>query len=195
MDTCAAPAVHPGPDAPVPLECHGYRVDAGVELYVAQPYGTERLVASLRIEPVRTASRHSIERLGAAWLPDLDGALVLFSADDDPRGHAALVELLELACRHRGHEPDEAAWIGRCPRALLPGLLAQGWREWPDTGGEPADAVPVTLLLDDHPHLADLGSPLADALAGRAPRPDRIAEILGTLDMRQSGRRRRDTAA
>jgi len=171
-------------DAAVVFECSVCRLDPDVEVYVAQAIGSERMAASLRIEPVRGASRRAIERLGAAWLPDLDGALVQFFADDDPAGHAAILALLARACAQRSQERDEAAWIGRCPTALRPTLRALGWRDWPPAGEAAVPSDPMVLLLDDPALLVASSSPLAHALTGRPPRPERAAEILGELEIR-----------
>ncbi|HMS79185.1 MAG TPA: hypothetical protein PKC20_06575, partial [Burkholderiaceae bacterium] len=43
------------------------RLDAGVEHHVAQLHGDERIVATLRLEPVGTAPLRTLSRVGAAF--------------------------------------------------------------------------------------------------------------------------------
>lgn len=166
-----------------PLDHVLYRLDDDVDLYLSEAPVSERMIASLRIEPIRVARLRTLERTGAAWLPDVDGALVHVAADADARGEAALVELLCAACEDRAARLDEPAWLARCPWTLLPLLRSLGWRDWPASAdaGRGAD-VPVVLVLDDLAHLRRLRSPLAEALASRADRAERAASLLAALD-------------
>lgn len=159
-----------------------YRLDDEVDLYLSEAGASERMIASLRIEPMRVARLRTLERTGAAWLPDVDGALVHVAADADRRGADALTELLCAACEDRGARLDEPAWLARCPWPLLPLLHALGWRDWPvaRSASHGAD-VPIVLLLDDVAHLRRQGSPLAGALSARTPRIERAEALLAAL--------------
>jgi len=168
--------------APALLEQALFRLDDDVDLYLSEAPESERLVASLRIEPMRLARLKALVDTGAAWLPDVDGALVHLAADADGEGEAALVDLLCTACEERSARLDEPAWLARCEPGLLPLLRTLGWRDWPSTPAHAADpALPMVLVLDDLEYLERLRSPLAQALASRSGRADRAVALLAGL--------------
>lgn len=168
--------------APTLLEQALFRLDDDVDLYLCESPAHERLVASLRIEPIRLARLKALVGTGAAWLPDVDGALVQLAADPDAAGEAALIDLLRAACEERAARLDEPAWLARCEPGLLPLLRTLGWRDWPSAPEHAADpALPMVLVLDDLEYLRRLRSPLAEALAMRDGRADRAAALLAGL--------------
>lgn len=179
------------PDRDDPLELVLYRLDDDVDLYLSEAPASERMIASLRIEPMRVARLRTLERTGAAWLPDVDGALVHVAAESDARGTAALVELLCAACGDRAARLDEPAWLTRCPWTLVPLLRSLGWRDWPATEqAARGPDVPMVLVLDDVEQLRRIDSPLAAALSVRTCRAERAATLLAALAAEQGAPRR-----
>lgn len=138
------------------------RLDAGVEHHVAQLHGDERIVATLRLEPVRTAPLRTLSRIGVAVLPEAEGAYATIAADPDEAGRAGfeLVTLSALATRRP--DSDDTFWLAACPAGLGPLATSLGWRLLARLADAPADAPqPAVLLLDDVAYFALIGSPLA----------------------------------
>ncbi len=186
--SAAAPNLPPNAEADGPrLDCFRYLMDGGVEQHVAQLEGDERIVATLRLESVRTAPLAMLRRIGVTTLPDSDGAYVLCSADGDEAGLEGLAVLTAAALEARRRDADDGFWLGACPLALVDAALALGWRRLPaavtaETHAD-ADAVPLVLLADDTAHFARLGSPLA-ALEGAPAEPTpRWTELLEALGL------------
>lgn len=153
------------------------RLDGGVEHHVAQLHGGERIVATLGLHPVRTAPLRTLSRIGAATLPDTEGAYATMSADADASGEAGLTLATLAALALRRREADDLFWLAACPAPLVPDAIALGWRPVPRSADETACAdTPLVLLVDDLEHLEAVGSPLA-AVPPR-PRSPRIAPAL-----------------
>jgi hypothetical protein len=138
------------------------RLDAGVEHHVAQLHGEERIVATLRLEPVRSAPLRTMARIGVSVLPEAEGAYATLVAEADAAGRAGLelATLAALAARRR--DADDTFWLAACPAALAPVATALGWRLLPRAADAPAQqAAPAVLLLDDVAYFSLIGSPLA----------------------------------
>ncbi len=186
--SAAASNLPPNAEADSPrLDCFRYLMDDGVEHHVAQLEGDERIVATLRLESVRTAPLAMMRRIGVTTLPDADGAYVLCSADGDDAGLEGLALLTAAVLERRRREADDGFWLGACPLALVDAALALGWRRVPaaSTAAAEADAdtVPLVLLADDTAHFARLGSPLATLDGAPAEPTPRWAELLEALGL------------
>ena len=164
------------------LDCYRYTLEDGVEQFVAQTADGEAIVASMRLQPVREAPLATLRRLGVGEVPSTDGSWAQFSAQPQAAGQAALVELTASALASRPRDPSEAFWLAACPDALLPTVLAIGWRTLRDAGSE-AGRTAVVLLLDDAEHLRRIGSPLADVLDAMPPRPELLSEQFALFDL------------
>jgi len=164
------------------LDCFRYLMDDGVEHHVAQLEGAERIVATLRLEPVRTAPLAMLRRIGVTTLPDADGAYVMCSADSDDAGLQGFALLTAAALERRRREADDGFWLAACPLALIDAALALGWRRVPaavtTATRVDADTVPLVLLVDDTAHFARLGSPLATLDGAPADTTPRWADLL-----------------
>jgi hypothetical protein len=184
--SAAAPNLPPNAEADGPrLDCFRYLMDDGVEHHVAQLEGAERIVATLRLESVRTAPLAMLRRIGVTTLPDSDGAYVLCSADGDDAGLEGLALLTAAVLERRRREADDGFWLCACPLALVDAALALGWRRVPaaSTAEADADTVPLVLLADDTAHFARLGSPLATLDGAPADPTPRWAELLEALGL------------
>jgi hypothetical protein len=67
------------------------RLDAAVELHVAQLHSDERIVATLRLDPVRSAPLGTMARIGVSVLPQAEGAYATLVAEADATGRVGLV--------------------------------------------------------------------------------------------------------
>jgi hypothetical protein len=184
--SAAAANLPPNAEADGPrLDCFRYLMDDGVEHHVAQLEGAERIVATLRLESVRTAPLAMLRRIGVTTLPDADGAYVLCSADGDDAGLEGLALLTAAVLERRRREADDGFWLCACPLALVDAALALGWRRVPaaSTAEADADTVPLVLLADDTAHFARLGSPLATLDGAPADPTPRWAELLEALGL------------
>jgi len=171
-----------------PLDCFRYRVDTDVEHFVAQIADGDRIVASLRLEPVISAPVRTLRSVGATTLPRTDGAYAGLAAEDGASGAAGLAAVTAAAWTARRQDADEAFWLAGCPNVLLSRALALGWRALP---AQHAIADPtrttLVLLLDDRAHFAAIGSPLAAMAATPVgERLTRLEELLEGFDMRQA---------
>jgi hypothetical protein len=185
MPTPVQPSVPLSGDEDPVFECYRYRVDGDVELHVAHLADSERMVASLRLEPVATAPLRTLRHIGARVLPGADGAYVHLAADPDEVGAAGLAAVVASAMIARRHEADDAFWIAACPAALLHVVLAHGWRALSIGPADPARTSPVALLLDDRERFARLRSPLACATA--QARPGRLGTLLEAFGLEPDG--------
>lgn len=168
------------PDDGLAFECFRYRVDGDAELFVAHLADSERMVASLRLEPVSTAPLSTLRRLGARVLPDPEGAYAYLAADPDAIGLAGLAAVTTAAFHARRCEAGDGFWLAACPDGLLPALVGQGWRPLPSGDARSAGPTAVVLLFDDTERFARLGSPLARVAApARAARLGAFLEAFG----------------
>jgi hypothetical protein len=166
------------------IDLFRYRLEGGVEHYVAHSHGEERIVATLRLEPVRTAPLRTLARIGASVLPDADGAYVSMTADSDPTGLAGLALATAAALASRRQACDDAFWLAACPPALEPAALELGWRALPSARDEPAArGAPVVLLVDDVGHFEAIGSPLAAIPSRGSPPPIAPQTLLDALEL------------
>lgn len=175
------------------IDLFRYRLDGDVEHYVAQSNGEERIVATLRLEPVRTAPLRTLARIGASVLPDAAGAYVSMSADPDPTGRAGLELATLTALASRRHACDDTFWLAACPPALSQAAHALGWRALPHAADAPVPrGEPVVLLVDDVGHFEAIGSPLAvippRGTPSRTP-PQRLLDALDLLPSEEEGAR------
>jgi hypothetical protein len=171
-----------------PIDCFRYRTDPDIEHFVAQIAEGEGIVASLRLEPMRSAPMHTLHRVGAITLPRTDGAYANLDAEEGASGDAGLAMATTAAWIVRREGADEAFWLTSCPNPLVDRALALGWRAVP---AQHSVAVPgrttLVLLLDDHTHFSSIGSPLAAiASAPMGERAARLAELLDGFDMQKA---------
>ncbi len=163
------------------------RLDGGVEHHVAQLHDAERIVASLRLEPVRTAPLRTLARIGASVLPQAEGAYASMAGDPDPAGRAGLVLATMAALANRRREADDAFWLAACPVALVPTAVGLGWRPLPNVNDPSVrEAVPVVLVVDDAEHFAAIGSPLATVPSRGTPSPTPPRALLDALGVQTS---------
>lgn len=182
MSMTDRPAAPSGGAIELLLDCFRYTLDDGVEQFVAQEADGDAILASMRLQPVREAPLAMLRRLGVEQVPSTDGSWAQFAAQPQDAGQAALVELTVSALASRPRDPSEAFWLAACPDALLPTVLAIGWRTLADAGSE-AGRTAVVLLLDDVEHLRRIGSPLADVLEAMPPRPELLSEQFALFDL------------
>jgi hypothetical protein len=177
----------------LPLDCFCYRVDPDVEQFVAQVADGERIVASLRLEPMISAPIRTLRSVGATTLPRTDGAYANLDAEDGGSGTAGLALVTAAAWTARRRDADEAFWLAGCPNALLGRALALGWRAIPAQHAiHDPDRTTLVLLLDDRAHFVAIGSPLADVAATPVgEHAMRLEELLEGFDMRQAAVPRR----
>ncbi|MCZ8102635.1 MAG: hypothetical protein O9972_32670, partial [Burkholderiales bacterium] len=76
-------SVSPSDAKPPRIDVFRDRRDAGVEHHVAQLHGDERIVATLRLEPVRSAPLRTMARIGVSVLPEAEGAYATLGAEAD----------------------------------------------------------------------------------------------------------------
>lgn len=168
---------------PIDLDVYRYRLDAGGEHYVAQQADGERIVATLRLDVVRTAPIAMLRRLGLKVLPDTDGAYAHLAAEPDAAGIAGLAEVMATAYAVRADDPDDGFWLAACPAALTDIASAIGWRMIPQDDAAGRADVPMVLLLDELERFERIDSPLARAAPDRPIRPERLAALLVSLEL------------
>jgi hypothetical protein len=171
-----------------PIDCFRYRIDPDIDHFVAQIADGERIVASLRLEPMRSAPIHTLHRVGAITLPRTDGAYAHLDAEAGASGDAGLAMATAAAWLIRHEGADDAFWLTGCPNALVGRALALGWRAVP---AQHSVAVPgrttLVLLLDDRAHFTAIGSPLAAmSSAQMGERVARLNELLDGFDMQKA---------
>jgi hypothetical protein len=160
------------------------RLDGGVEHHVAQLHGDERIVATLRLEPVLAAPLRTLAQIGAPVLPDTEGAFVTLSAEGDAAGHAGLTLATLGALASRRRDADDAFWLAGCPDALVQAAIELGWRALPRAPGTPpSSGTPLVLLVDDVAHLEAIDSPLAAIPPRATPRPIAPSVLLEALGL------------
>ena len=177
--------IDPSPDghSPIILDVVRYRLDAGGEHYVAQQADGECIVATLRLDAVRTAPIAMLRRLGLNVLPDTDGAYAHLAAEPDAAGSAGLTEVLASAYAVRADDPDDGFWLAACPAALADIAAAIGWRILARVDASHQADVPMVLLLDELERFERIGSPLAQAAPDRPIQPARLASLLENLEL------------
>jgi hypothetical protein len=171
-------SVSPSDANPLRIDVFRDRLEAGVEHHVAQIHGDERIVATLRLDPVRSAPLRTMARIGVSVLPEAEGAYATLVAEADAAGHAGLelATLAALAARRR--DADDTFWLAACPAALVQRATALGWRLLPRAADAPAQqAVPAVLLLDDVEYFSLICSPLA-AIPPRSTAPAVPPQVL-----------------
>jgi hypothetical protein len=171
---------------PPVLDCYRDVLDGGAEHYVAQLSGTERIVATLRIEPARGVPLSALRRAGVPAVPDDAGAVVRLAADVGDEGTAGLARVSGEALLARRLEADDGFWLTACPESLAPIAEALGWRFLsPAASGRPVSGAtrPMVLLLDDVARFEQLGSPLAAAAREGVPSAARLELLLDALGL------------
>jgi hypothetical protein len=183
MTDVSIPRIDPADPETASVDCYRHRLDDGVEHYVAHLHDTERIVASLRIEPVRTAPVRRMREVGAPALPDDAGAYLHACADDDEAGAFALRLLMSAALAVRRRDAGDAFWLAGFEQPLDETARGLGWR---DLHGAPRDArgrVPMVMLLDDAERLERIGSPLASAARAAGPDAARLAMLVDAFGL------------